>query len=185
MPAGSHSPLRGGRPGSTGARPRSLRASSRAPRVRAAVPPMPWLYCSRWAIPRSLAIQEAGLDGGTMASGAAESAPSLLDVRAANRRWRDRSTDYACDGDQGQDIRKRLEQHRRIAPRLREAKRQRCRAAEQKRGGECTERPPVAEDDRGQRDEAAARGHALDEGAEVAERQVRAAERGQHARQGD
>src|SRR3954451_88152 len=104
----------------------------------------------------------------------------LLDVGAASGGGRGCTADDARDGDQRQHVRQRLEEHRRRRPRLLEPERECRRAAEQERRCERSERTPVTEDDRGERDEAASCRHVLAERAEVADRQVRAAERGEH-----
>ena len=59
---------------------------------------------------------------------------------------------------------------------MREAERERGRAAEEECRRECAERTPVAEDHGRERDEPAPGGHVLAERAEVADRQIRAAE---------
>src|SRR5215475_14335842 len=110
--------------------------------------------------------------------------PLLPSVRTAIRSRRDRAADHARNGDQRQDIWERLEEQRRRTA-LREVGRQavaeRAREPEQQAGGIGAERPPVAEDDRGNRDEAAAAGQVLVEEADVPDREVRAAERGECA----
>src|SRR6266516_2297284 len=70
----------------------------------------------------------------------------LLDVGPATRCRRDRPADHAGDGDQGQDVRKCLEEDCRVPPRIGEAARERGRAAEQQRGSERAEGPQVSED---------------------------------------
>src|SRR3712207_6429291 len=55
--------------------------------------------------------------------------------------------------------------------------------AKPKRRGKSSDRVPAAEDQGGQRDKAAAVGHALGEGGEQAHREVHAAEGGQDARE--
>src|SRR5438128_9644975 len=97
----------------------------------------------------------------------------LLCVRATTCSWRNRAADDPGDGDQRQNVRQRLEQDGGIRPRrrLRHAERQRGREPEQKRCRECSERPPVAEDQRRETDEAAPRGHVLVERADIAEGQ--------------
>src|SRR5262249_39860339 len=106
--------------------------------------------------------------------------PLLLTVWTAIRSRRDRAADHAGDGDQRQDIRERLEEQRRRAA-LREIGRQavaeRAREPEQQACGVGAERPPVAEDDRGDRDEPPPARQVLVEEADVADREVRAAER--------
>src|SRR5207302_2848602 len=68
-------------------------------------------------------------------------------------------------------------------PGLGQPERERRRAAEEERSRKGAERAPVAEDDGGEGDEAATGSHVLAERAEVADRQVRASERGERARQ--
>src|SRR6266571_9094085 len=115
-------------------------------------------------------------------SNATQALRLLLDVGPANGRWWYRPADHAGDGDQGQDIGQRLEQHRRAPPWLREAERESRRAAEEQGGGKRAERTPVSEDDRGKRDEAPAGSHILAERAEIADREIGAAERSEHSR---
>src|SRR5262249_26832986 len=114
--------------------------------------------------------------------------PLLLTVRTAIRsRW-DRAADHAGDGDQRQDVRERLEEQRRRAA-FREVGGQagaECgRQAEEHAGRVGAEWPPVAEDDRGDRDEAAAAGNTLVEEADVPDREIHSAERRQRAGQDD
>src|SRR5712691_2836077 len=116
---------------------------------------------------------------------AAQALRLLLDVGTASRRGWDRPADDAGDCDQGQDVRQRLKEEGRVPPRLGEAERERRRGPEEQCGGECPERAPVAEDDRREGDEAATGGHVLAERAEIADREIRAAERGQHSREDD
>src|SRR4051794_16999822 len=103
----------------------------------------------------------------------------LLDVRTANGCGRDRAADDAGDRDQGEDVRKRLEQGSRASRIRREPLRERAREAEEERGGEGAARPPAAEDQRRERDEAAAGGHVLVERVDEADREVGAAQRGE------
>src|SRR4051794_11675623 len=117
----------------------------------------------------------------TAASTTAPDGLLLLRVRAANSSGWDRTADDAGDGDQGQDVRQRLEEHL-GGIRIRcEAERQRGRRAEEDRRRVGAERPPVAEDDCGERDEAAAGRHVLLERADVADRQIGTAERREDA----
>src|SRR5438093_634493 len=111
---------------------------------------------------------------------AAQALRLLLSIGPATRRGRDRPADHAGDSDQGQHVRQRTEEHGLARPRLLEPERQRVRESEQEGGRKSTERPPVPEDERRQADEAAAGGHVLVERADVTDRQVRAAERGEH-----
>src|SRR3954451_823591 len=87
--------------------------------------------------------------------------PLLLAVGTANRGGRDRTAGHAGEGGQGQDIRERLEEQRCRAA-LREvggqAVAERAGEAEQQARRVRAEGPPVAEDDRGDRDESAAAG---------------------------
>src|SRR3954470_6360367 len=109
----------------------------------------------------------------------------LLLVRASIGGWRDGAADHAGDRDQGQDVRQRLEERRvRVRPRIgvRQPERQRRREAEQERSAERAERPPVAEDERREGDEAPARGHVLVERADEADGEKRSAQRGEHSR---
>src|SRR4051812_42927718 len=101
----------------------------------------------------------------------------LLDVGAANCCGWNRAADHTGDGDQRQDIRKRLEEYRRRVGVRGESERERCRRTEEHRRRLGAERTPVAEDDRGECDEAPAVRHVLVEGADEADREVRAAER--------
>src|SRR5437588_5054491 len=105
---------------------------------------------------------------------------SLLDVRAASGGGWNRAADHAGHGDQGQDVRERLEEDGGVAPGLCEAERERGRASEQEGRGERSERTPVAEDHGRERDEPATGRHVLAERAEIADRQVRAAECRKH-----
>src|SRR6266404_888058 len=109
----------------------------------------------------------------------------LLRVRAANGgRW-DRAPDHARDRDQGQDVWERLEEDGRRVGIDRKAERKRGRRAEEQRRREGAERTPVAEDQRGERDEAAAGRHVLVERPDEAHREVRTAEGRQDARERD
>src|SRR5262245_55538237 len=92
----------------------------------------------------------------------------LLLIRAAVGRGRHRAADYACDGDEGEDVRQgqpdRLgTQHAGggVVVRRRDAVGERGREAEEAGGAERPERPPLAEDDRRERDEPLAAGHSL------------------------
>src|SRR5436190_10429201 len=108
----------------------------------------------------------------------------LLRIRASDGGGRDRAADHAGDSDQGEHVRQGLEEHRRRVGVLGEPERERGRGAEEDRGGVRAERPPVAEDDRGEGNEAAAVRHPLVERADEADREVGAAERGEDARDG-
>jgi hypothetical protein len=88
----------------------------------------------------------------------------LLLVRLPVGRRRDGAPDDTGDGDQGEDVGQRLEQHGGRPRVLRQPLREGAREAEQQAGGGRAERAPVAEDHRRQRDEAAAGGHVLVEG---------------------
>src|SRR5919198_5549027 len=74
----------------------------------------------------------------------------LLSIGPATRRGRDRPADHAGDSDQGQHVRKRLDEAGRVPPRLAEAECQRGREPEQQRRCERAERTPVAEDQGGE-----------------------------------
>src|SRR3954453_17243940 len=74
---------------------------------------------------------------------------------------RDGSADHAGHGHERQHVGQRLEQHRPVRRVDGQAEGQRGREAEQERGAEGAERPPVAEDHRGERYEAAAGGDVL------------------------
>src|SRR6188472_3398466 len=87
--------------------------------------------------------------------------PLLLDVRATNSRWWDRAADYAGHRDQGQEVRQSRDQVRRDVRLALERDRERKPEAEEQRRHERPARPPLPEDDRRQRDVAAAAGHVL------------------------
>src|SRR5829696_6699286 len=108
----------------------------------------------------------------------------LFDVRAANGGRRDRPADDPRDGDQREHVRQGLEQQLVGLPRLDEPEPlgERAREAEEERRGEGADRSPAAEDERGERDEAAAGGHVLGERVVEPDRQERAAERREHPR---
>src|SRR5207237_9702142 len=82
----------------------------------------------------------------------------LLLVRASNGGWWDCAADHACHGDQRQDIGKRLEEGCGCSGVLRKppTRREGGRETEEQRRSEGSEGAPVAEDERGERDEAAA-----------------------------
>src|SRR5262245_48278407 len=85
----------------------------------------------------------------------------LLDVWTAIGGWRDRAADQAGDRDQGQDVGNGRDQ---VGGDVRFTLERPCERepeAEEQRGDERPARPPLAEDDRGERDEAAPGGHVL------------------------
>src|SRR5207237_9254842 len=90
----------------------------------------------------------------TPSTTAAQALRLLLSIGPATRRGRNRPADHAGDRDQGQHVRKRLKEDGRVPPLLPEPECERRREAEQQRGRERTERPPIAEDERRQADEA-------------------------------
>src|SRR6266516_4091493 len=98
--------------------------------------------------------------------------PLLLDVGAANGGWWDRAADDSGDRNQGDHVRKRLEERRSRGGVHRKPEGDRRREAEEERRAECSERTPVPEDERRERDEAAPGGHILVVGVEVADGQV-------------
>ena len=105
----------------------------------------------------------------------------LLDVGLAVGFRRNRAADDARDRDQGQHVGKRLEERGGRARVDGQPVGERGREAEEERRAPGAERPPVAEDHRRERDEAAALRHVLGEAAaEVADREEGAAERRQH-----
>src|SRR6266536_5019724 len=87
----------------------------------------------------------------------------LLLVGPSTRGGRNRAADHSGDRDQREDVRQRLEERpRRLAVRRRKLDEgERACEAEQQRRSERTEWTPVAEDHRGEGDEAAAAGHRL------------------------
>src|SRR4051812_18618122 len=95
----------------------------------------------------------------------------LLDVRPSNGGGRYRAADHAGDRNQGQDVGERLEEHGRGVGVHGEPERECRRRAEEDRSSVRTERPPVAEDHSGERDEAATVRHVLVERADEAERE--------------
>src|SRR5581483_4079294 len=109
----------------------------------------------------------------------------LLRVGASNGGGRGRAADDAGDGDQRQHVRERLEEDGGGVGVRREPERQRGRRTEEDRRSVCAEGAPVPEDDRGERDEAAAVRHALVEGADEPDREVCAAEGGEDAGRDD
>src|SRR5215211_9083856 len=84
------------------------------------------------------------------------SLPLLLLVRPADRGRRDRAADHARDGDQGEHVRKRREERAVAGPifHVLESGRHGAREPEQERCTEHAERPPLAEDQSGECDEA-------------------------------
>src|SRR4029453_3513870 len=90
------------------------------------------------------------------ANGAAGFPGLLLDVRAANGSGRSGTADHARDGDQGDDVRKRLEERRGRLRVHRQPVRDRGRQPEEERRSERAEGTPVPEDERRERDEPAA-----------------------------
>src|SRR3954447_7509437 len=106
----------------------------------------------------------------------------LFDVRAAHGGGRGRPGEHPRDGDQREDGRQGLEQQLVGLPRLHLAEPlgERARKAKKERGGERADGPPAAEDQRRERDEAAAGGHVLRERVVEPNRQERAPERGEH-----
>src|SRR5579862_477316 len=105
----------------------------------------------------------------------------LLDIWATVGGGRARAPDHAGDCDQGEHIGQSLEQDRARARVGRQTVRECSREAEEKRCAPGAERPPVPEDHRRERDEAAALGHVLGEAAAAeADREVGAAEGCQH-----
>src|SRR5439155_14002050 len=110
----------------------------------------------------------------------------LLLVGLAIRGRRRRATDHSSDGDEGEDVRKHVEQRRCRRRVDLQPERNRVREPKEESGRECPGRPPVAEDHGRQRDEPAAVGHVVDERpAAEAVGEVDAAERGEDARQDD
>src|SRR4051812_45477038 len=105
----------------------------------------------------------------------------LLRVRAATGGGRNRAADHTGDRDERQDVRQRLEDYRRRVGVRGEPEREGRRRAEEHGGRIGAERAPVAEDHGGKRDESATVRHALVERADEADREVRAAERGEDA----
>src|SRR5262249_22585536 len=97
------------------------------------------------------------------------------------------ASDDAGDGDQGHKIRERGEELTVAGPGVHvlELRRQGAREAEEQRGPEDPERAPVAEDQCGQGDEAAAGCYLLAEGVDVADRDEGAAAGRERARRHD
>src|SRR5206468_10366262 len=93
--------------------------------------------------------------------------------------------DHARDRNERQDVREGLEQDGRRVGVGGEPERERGGRAEEERSSERAERAPVAEDERGERDEATTRGHVLVERADEADRQIRTAESRQDPGHGD
>src|SRR5206468_4572593 len=84
----------------------------------------------------------------------------LLGVRASDGRGRNAAADHTGDCDQREHIREGVEEKRRCAALLEvggQPVSERAREPEEKAGGKRTERPPVAEDQRRDGDEATAR----------------------------
>src|SRR5918911_669022 len=168
-------------------RARRARRSARAPRSAAT-----GIAAEAW---RSFTRAESWASATPAGSAATASRPAataqgaaglLLLVGTANGGRRDRAADDAGDGDQREHVRERVEERAVDVPVvLAEALRERRREPEQKGGPEGAERPPLAEDERGERDEAPAGGHVLVEGVHEPDRQVRPAERGEDAGEGD
>src|SRR5256885_2203356 len=88
---------------------------------------------------------------------AARAAGLLLDIRPSGGGRPDRAPDHAGDGDERQDVRERLEERAPlVAVRGRQPVGERAREAEEQRGAPRVERLPLAEDERGEADEAGA-----------------------------
>src|SRR5690348_4554507 len=111
----------------------------------------------------------------------------LLRIGTADGGGRNRAADHTGHGDERQGVGQRLEENGVRAPvgDGAEALRERGREAEEERCSERAARPPLAEDEGGERDEAATLGHVLGEGVHEADREVRPAERSKHSGQGD
>src|SRR4051812_124676 len=105
----------------------------------------------------------------------------LLRVRPANSCWWNRAPDDACDGDERQDVRECLEEHSGRVGVRGEPERECGRHAEEQGGRKRAEGAPVPEDQRGERDEPATRGHVLVERAHEADCEIRTAEGCEHA----
>src|SRR5438105_5522796 len=101
----------------------------------------------------------------------------LLSVRETNGGRRYGASYHAGDGDEGNKVRERGEQLTVVGPgfHVLELRRQGACEPEQERGAEDAEGAPVAEDQRGERDEPSAGGHVLAEGVHVPDREEGAA----------
>jgi len=108
----------------------------------------------------------------------------LLLVRAPDRCRRDRAADHAGDCDQREQVRERREERavRRPGIDVLELRSESAREAEEECGPEGGERPPVAEDQRGEGDEPAPGRHVLRERVDEADRQEHASQGGQRSR---
>src|SRR4051812_40684141 len=102
----------------------------------------------------------------------------LLDVWTANGGGRDRPADHAGDRDQGQHVGQGVEDDRyraALGEVVGQSIAERAREAEKQTGRKGAERPPLAEDQGGECDEAPAPGDVLVERVHETERKIRAA----------
>src|ERR687887_1065558 len=173
------------RPSVRSGRRRARRASHRAATPSTAatgIPPAAWRSFTRVETWASATAAGSAATASRPAASAPGAAGLLLLVGTANGGGRDRAADDAGDGDQRHDVRKGVEERAvDVAVVLAEALGERRREAEEERGAEGAEGAPLAEDERGEGDVAAAGGHVLVEGVDEADREVGAAERGEHA----
>src|SRR3954466_2186668 len=109
----------------------------------------------------------------------------LLRVRPSNSCGADRAADHADERDERERVREGREEVRGDVGLALERDRDRAREAEQEPGAERPERVPLAEDDRGERNESAPCAHVLVERAGEPDREVRAAEGREHPGEDD
>src|SRR5437870_3421762 len=168
-------------------RARRARTSAATPRTAATgTPAAAWTSFTRAESWASATLAGSAATASRPAASAAGAAGLLLCVGAANGGGRDRAADDARDGDQRQDVGQGLEERAVVRPALDvlEPGGDGAREPEQKRGSEGAERPPAAEDQRREGDEAAPCGHVLAEGVDESDREEHPSERGERARGG-
>src|SRR5947207_14076835 len=122
----------------------------------AAAASMSWRLCCRSVTTIAAGTAAAASSPTAIAAHARQFGSGLLlEVRATNGGWRNRAADDPGHGDQGQTIREGLEERAVLRPAVHvlQLRRERARESEQQRSPESAERPPVPEDEGGQRDE--------------------------------
>src|SRR5919201_915166 len=173
------------RPSVRSERRRARRASQSAATPSTAatgIPPAAWRSFTRAETCASATAAGSAATASRPARKAPGAAGLLLLVGTANGGGRDRAADDAGDGDQREDVRERVEERAvDVAVVLAQALGERGREAEEERGPKGAEGSPLAEDERGQRDEPAPGGHVLVEGVDEADREVGAAQGGEDA----
>src|SRR6185436_2444046 len=168
-------------------RPRRASTSATSPSTTAAGIAQAASISRRWSVSSATAIaagsEAAAMSPTTTEAGALPFAIALpLLVRAADCRRADRAADHAHERDQCEHVRQGREQVRGDVRLPLQRDRDRAREAEEEAGREGAERVPLAEDDRGEGDVAAAGAHVLVEGAGEADREVCPTEGREHPR---